>query len=220
VILVYRLILDWRKLPIEFLRAKQDCFLMRKMAEHRKISPDISSENTIDHATKLKILGRAQRRRLPRLLQSDDPEMLACAEMIDSGELDGCVILGSDGAPKKVLGACITELGREFLEQFETETVAPAGLVQRRQLIRGFGFATILISLLVAFPKTNRSGEKVIRTHVESISQPTDLQRELPKISPGPTDSDPKKLDATTVTVQIENPRFVHALCPRDHWFE
>jgi hypothetical protein len=169
----------------------------------------------VDQATKLKILTRASRRRLPRLIDYDDPQMIACAELIDSGDLDGCVTLGSDGRPQKVSGAFITASGKEFLEQFEIETVNPFVLAQRRRVVRAFGFAAIFIFLLVGFPKTNESGQTQTRTSFSL--EPVNPKQPQPGIIPNLE----KPAEAHTISkVRIDGLKFVHALCMRNHLLE
>lgn len=195
---------------------------MRMVFQDTKENVPDSSEtlfgNAVDHATKLKILARANRRRLPSLIDCDDPEMIACANLIDSGELDGCVILGADGKPQKVSRAYITASGQEFLEQFETETLSPFALAQTHRLIRGFGFAAIFICLLVAFPKTNKSGERANRLRntsgerVDSLSKPNKSDQRRPDINLELENS--VKVDTVT-EVRIDTLKFVNGLCLR-----
>ena len=149
-----------------------------KQERNDRLVSDVLNGKTIDRATTLNILDRAERRELRPTLNFQNPEMMICAELIDSGHLDGCVTLDNNGIPKKVSEACITASGKEFLGQFQTETVNPFVLMETRRLIRSFGFAALFIGLLFAFPKTNQSREKVAPMHAESFSKPANSKED------------------------------------------
>lgn len=181
-------------------------------------SSETSTKKVINPATKLRILSRARRRKLPALIGCDCPEMMACAELIDSGELDGCVILGSDDQPQKISRAYITESGREYLEQFESETVSLFVLAHTRRLVRGFGFAAIFICLLVAFPKTNKSGERVSRATItprEHVDSSSDLNSSNPGRPQVILDTKNSNNARPMTHVRNESLKFVNGLCLR-----
>src|SRR5437868_4529185 len=79
-------------------------------------------------------LTQARHHRLRRQLSVEDSKIFVCAELIDSGHLDGWVTLGADGKPHRITSIQITASGREYLESFEDEMVYPNSLFSKQAL--------------------------------------------------------------------------------------
>ncbi|MEO5804562.1 MAG: hypothetical protein ABIR24_13630 [Verrucomicrobiota bacterium] len=108
------------------------------------------------------VLTQARRRRLYRKLSVEDSVMNVCAELVDTGHLDGWVTLGSDGRPCKVIDIRVTSLGQEYLEGFKDEVACPISLIPEQVLwlVKGVAVAVLFMCLLLLTPEaTTRAGK-------------------------------------------------------------
>lgn len=128
----------------------------------------------LSRETVLDIIGKVSGKRLPGATGWEHPQMAACVQLIDSGHLDGCVVLDSNGRPQKIYGLCVTGQGQEILDESEAPPVSRFLLLRLHRLIWRISFACILLGLLIALPKQNTSLEKLTAENVNSFdAQPT-----------------------------------------------
>jgi len=145
-------------------------------------------EDIFDSSDKLGVLIRAGKRRLPARISEGDSELYICAELIDSGYLDGWVTLDRYGEPTAVLDARITPLGVEYLEQFEESSFSQPSAFSRinldqlhpRQWLRGVGAFVVLVTILFFVGKSKDNFANANENGLGSApAQPTTLSAKI-----------------------------------------
>jgi hypothetical protein len=121
---------------------------------------------------RLQLLKRASQKGLPARIGPRNPELSVCAELVDSGHLDGWVIV-EDQKLREILHANITPLGEEYLEQFNgvqnNSLWNPAPRSPSRLLV-GLGLLLTVVLLLISVCQ-GRDGQIV-----DAPSEPTTYQ--------------------------------------------
>jgi hypothetical protein len=100
------------------------------------------------------VLKRASQPWRPARITERNPTLPIYAALVDSGHLDGWVIVDAEGRWRAVLDPRITELGREYLEQFWDDSVKERPLMKIGKVLGRVGVSFALILVLVAFSKT------------------------------------------------------------------
>ena len=121
----------------------------------------------------LRVLRRASRQRLPARIGPGNSDLLICAELVESGHLDGWVTVGANGEPQTVVDARITFEGEEYLEQFEeinipNPPVLHHSVLRPRQLLGGL--VSLFVFMVVVF-SVNKTKETPAQAEERGIAQ-------------------------------------------------
>lgn len=165
----------------------------------------------LDKKTVLDILDRINRRKFPTQLGWENSQMAACVQLIDSGHLDGCVVLDSAARPTKIYGICLAAAGQEILDEYEAPPVSRFVLLRLHRLVWRISFSCIFLGLLIALPKQNTSLEKLTAENADHFNSQQSSQLHELKNTPQAT----SRLQ-TTGDLQSSSARFFRDLCAKN----
>ena len=121
---------------------------------------------------RLDVLRRASKRKLPARIGPRNPELSLCAQLVDSGHLDGWITI-QGRKPSAVLDARITTLGEEYLEQFAHHSKPSLWKSSRRnwsRLLVGTALVLGLIAVLISVCK-GRETQTAESRHNPNLSE-------------------------------------------------